>query len=118
MAKKTFAPVVVTPARSAKTVVVRSRLPYALILQIGRRSNTINGLNSTTIVGATFASTEIDAEFWREWTDRNAKSKLLQSGAIFAADDKSARDIAQDAPRTGLDAADPAEDGLVAATGD
>lgn len=118
MAKKTSAVISAAPARAAKTVVVRSRLPYALILQIGRRRHTINGLNSTTIVGATFASTEIDAEFWREWADRNVKSKLLQSGAIFAADDKSARDIARDAPRTGLEAADPAEDGLVAATDD
>ena len=114
MTKKNSAPL----PRSRRTVIVRSRLPYALILQIGRRRHTINGLNSTTIVGATFASTEIDAEFWREWTDRNSKSKLLQSGAIFAADDKSAHHIAQDAPRTGLEAADPAEDGLVAATGD
>ena len=87
---------------------VRSRLPYGLILELGKTRVELKGLNSTTIVGSPFATTLVDTGFWTEWTKKNAGSKLLTSGVIFAENSlKSAKSAAKDMGKTGLEAADP-----------
>lgn len=105
--------------KTGKTVRVYSRLPYGLIIQVGRARAEIAGLNSSAILGATVMATEIDAELWAEFARINAKSRLITSGAVFAErNDKSAAARAEDSDKTRLEPADPAESAVEAMTGD
>lgn len=87
---------------------IRSRLPYGLILSLGKTRVELKGLNSTSIIGTPFATTLVNIDFWNEWSKQNSGSKLLTSGVIFAEDSmKSAKSAVKDMGKTGLETADP-----------
>ena len=71
-----------------KTVIVGCRLPHGLIIEnplnLAEKA-TLRGLNSTLIIGATHATTEIDADLWAAWKAVHSKHPAVTSGAIFEA---------------------------------
>lgn len=89
----------------AKTVLIGSKLPNGLIIdtQSGKKAE-INGLNKAVIIGATFVTTQIDAETWAEWTTQNPDYPALKHGFIFeAANQNEAAAKAKDTDKTGLE---------------
>lgn len=73
---------------AAKTVIVGCRLPHGLILDHPldpSKKVELAGLNKTRIIGAEYATTEVDGEFWEQWKTVHKDFPALQSGAIFEA---------------------------------
>lgn len=73
----------------AKTIIIGCKLPHGLILEHPTNPAhkvTLNGANKASIIGAGYATTEVDEEFWAAWkTAAGADFAPLQSGAIFEA---------------------------------
>jgi hypothetical protein len=72
----------------AKYIVVGCKLPHGIIIE--RPMNTsqkveLKGVNSAQIIGAGYATTEVDADFWAEWEIVNKDFPAFKSGAIFVA---------------------------------
>ena len=79
----------------AKNIVIGCKLPHGLILDHPMdpsKTVELNGLNRARIIGATHATTEVDADFWNEWKTFHADFPAVRSGSIFEA--KSAVDAA------------------------
>ena len=76
------------------TVLVGCKLPHGMVLEHplnGSDTVTIKGLNKRHIIGSTYATTEVDKDFWDVWLGSNAKFPPIMSGAIFVA--KNAADV-------------------------
>jgi hypothetical protein len=74
--------------KMAKTVIVGCKLPMGIILENPNDASkkvTLNGKNKALIVGADFATTEVDGEFFEAWLAVNSEFPALKSGAIFVA---------------------------------
>jgi len=88
----------------AKLLTIGCKLPNGIILEVNNQQVTLNGLNKTTIIGATYASTSVDEEFWKAWKAQNATFSALKNGAIFEASNAGeAVAIAKDTGKTGLE---------------
>lgn len=103
----------------AKIIIVGCRLPHGLMIHNPldpEQKVTLNGLNKTKIIGATYATTEVDAEFWETWKAAHEGSFApLDSGAIFEA--RSATEAADKAKelvkeKTGLEPLAPDANGV------
>lgn len=80
-----------------ETVIVGCRLPVGLKLTLREPSKVkgqpgkiissveINGMNRSKILGATYTTTIVDAEFWETWKKQHADYAPLENGAIFQA---------------------------------
>lgn len=69
-------------------VLVGCRLPHGLVLESPVNPDfkvTLKGLNRSKIIGATYVTTEVNAEFWELWSASNANFPALKNGAIFVA---------------------------------
>lgn len=78
---------------AGKTVTVGCKLPHGIIIEHPAAPDNkvlLKGLNRVAIIGADYATTEVDGEFWEAWKAKNADFAPLKSGAIFEA--KSAAD--------------------------
>lgn len=67
----------------SSTVIVGCKLPNGLIIHIGEKNVTLNGYNSTKIVGG-HGITEVDKDFWDEWSKSNSDFDPVKAGLIFA----------------------------------
>lgn len=79
---------------AAKTVLIGCKLPHGLILDHPldpSKKVELNGLNRARIIGATYATTDVDGEFWDQWKTVHKDFPAVQSGAIFEA--KSQADV-------------------------
>jgi hypothetical protein len=80
--------------KSAKVVLIGCRLPQGLILHHPLKPDvkvTLAGLYTSKIIGATYVTTEVDAEFWETWKIvHEGKFQPLDSGAIFEASSEDA----------------------------
>lgn len=71
------------------TVLVACRLPSGLILHHPKDkerkglSVKLNGVGDSKIIGSTFATTEVDADFWSAWKAAYSTSPLMESFAVF-----------------------------------
>lgn len=87
-------------------VVVGCKLPNGLIIEQNGKRVTLNGVNKALIIGSTYATTEVDADFWNAWAAANSKFSVLVNGAIFVAkSDKEVSAVAKDveSKKTGLE---------------
>lgn len=76
-------------------VLVGCRLPHGLIIEhptTPAAKIELKGRNKSPIIGAPYATTEVDGEFWGAWKIFNAESRALKSGAIFEAVDSASLD--------------------------
>ncbi len=72
----------------AKIVVVGCKLPHGIIIQHPMDPNKkveLAGKNKALIVGADYATTEVDGDFWEQWAAVNKEFSAVKSGAIFVA---------------------------------
>lgn len=73
---------------NAKTVIICCKLPNGIILDHPldpAQKVELRGLNATTIIGADYATTEVDGDFWETWKTVHKEFGPMKSGAIFEA---------------------------------
>ena len=105
-------------------VVIGCKLPHGLILDHPldpSKKVELNGLNRTRIIGATYATTEVDGEFWEQWKTVHKDFPALQSGAIFEAGNAAeAAAVAKEleGEKTGFEPMEQNADGVKAADKD
>ena len=108
------------------TVKIASRLPFGLEIHLDderTKKVTLNGINSSKIIGAEFGLTDVDASFWGEWMKMHGSGKnqhpAIKNQVIFEVKDESAAEskvseIKKDLP-TKLEPIDPESMGVEAA---
>lgn len=73
----------------AQKIIIGCRLPNGILLKHPNPDVSatvkLNGKFSSKIIGATYGSTEVDADFWEAWKKAYANYQPLKSGAIFEA---------------------------------
>lgn len=102
----------------AKIVIVGCKLPHGVILEHPmdpEKRVELKGKNKALIIGSDHATTEVDADFWEQWSAVNKEFPAVKSGAIFVA--KNAADVAAMAAefkgrKTGFEAMDPTSHGV------
>lgn len=102
----------------AKIVVVGCKLPHGITIEHPMdpaKTVELKGKNKSLIVGAEYATTEVDADFFEQWAAVNKEFPAVKSGAIFVA--KNAADVAAMAAefkdrKTGFEAMDPKSHGV------
>lgn len=80
---------------AGKNVIVGCKLPHGIIIEHPKdpsKKVELAGLNKAVIIGADYATTEVDEEFFAAWKDAHKEFGPILSGAIFEA--KSAADVA------------------------
>ena len=85
---KAAAPAATNVEIGSTRVVIGCKLPHGLILDHPldpSKKVEINGLNRSLIVGAPYATTEVDGEFWEQWKTVHKDFPAIKSGAIFEA---------------------------------
>jgi len=85
----------------ARTITIGCKLPHGLIIEHPAdpaKTVILAGLNRAQIIGATYATTEVDGDFWDSWKAANKDAPYLESGAVF--EGKSAADVAAIAKET------------------
>lgn len=99
-------------------VTVGCKLPHGIILDHPLDPSvkvTLAGKKDAIIVGADYATTEVDDNFWEVWQTVNKDFPAFKSGAIFVA--ANAKDIAAVAKehadvKTGFEPLDPKSNGV------
>jgi hypothetical protein len=69
-------------------VTVCCSLPHGIVLQHPQNPKitvVVNGLNKATIIGASHATTEIDADIWEAWKAEHKDFPAIKAGALFSA---------------------------------
>jgi len=72
----------------AKVIVVGCKLPHGITLEHpmnAAQKVELKGVNSTQIIGAEYATTEVDADFWAQWEAVNKEFPAVKAGSIFVA---------------------------------
>lgn len=71
----------------AQKILVGCRLPNGLTITHPetKQAVTLAGLRSVKIIGSTYATTEVDADFWATWKKVYSDYAPLKNGAIFEA---------------------------------
>lgn len=72
----------------AKIVVVGCKLPHGINIEHPMdptKTVELKGKNKSLIVGAEYATTEVDGDFWEQWAAVNKEFPAVKSGAIFVA---------------------------------
>lgn len=81
-------------SKSAKTsgsemLTIGCKLPHGIVLEDPTPGSVktveLNGLNKIIIIGATYAATQVPADFWAAWQAFHGDFPALKSGAIFVA---------------------------------
>ena len=91
-------------------ITIGCRLPHGIVLEVGGKIINILGLNRSLVIGAEYMANEVDSALWNAWAKENEGSKLLTSGALFAASsEKDAKAKAKElkSVKTGLEPVDP-----------
>jgi len=73
---------------ATKSVNVCCKLPHGIIIQHpldAKNTVTLLGKNKATIIGADYAITKVDGDFWADWSAVNKEFAPVVSGAIFVA---------------------------------
>lgn len=111
-------------ASAATHVAVSCRLPHGLILNHPMDINKkveLNGQNKIKIIGAQYATTMVEVDFWEQWIAVNKEFPAVKCGAIYAA--KNAADVEAIAKefsnrKTGFEALSPTAHGVKPAAKD
>jgi hypothetical protein len=89
-------------------VIVGCKLPHGLVIKVGGKAVTLNGANSSRIIGG-YGLTTVDKDFYEAWKTEYASFEPLKSGLIFEqANEKSAASQAneQEEIKSGLEPLD------------
>lgn len=66
-------------------VTVGCKLPHGLVITVGGRSVTLNGVNSSRIIGG-YGLTVVDKDFFEAWKIEFSTSPLVRNDLIFDQD--------------------------------
>lgn len=96
----------------AETVTVGCKLPHGLIMELGEKKITINGLNTSKIIGGHGITENVDKAFFDAWMEKNKELSFVKGGFLFAHTkpvntEAEAKDRAKN--ETGLEPLDPAK---------
>jgi hypothetical protein len=102
-------------------VTVGCKLPNGIILELGDKRVTLNGINSTEIIGGHGITDGVDKEFMDTWLARNKDLSTVKRGFIFChekANDTRAEAKDRKNESTGLEPMNPKKlkNGLTALT--
>ena len=70
---------------SKENVVVGCKLPNGLVIRLGEQEVTLNGANSSKIVGG-HGLTDVNKDFWSAWLEQHKDFAPVVAGLIFAND--------------------------------
>lgn len=73
---------------NAKTVIIGCKLPNGIVIEHPLDPAVkveLAGLNKALIIGADYATTEVDSEFFELWASTHKDFGPVKSGAIFVA---------------------------------
>lgn len=96
------------------TVIVGCKLPHGLTIEIDGNSVTLNGINSSTIIGGYGLTYDVDKEFFDKYLELYADTELVKNGLIFAQEKlKEARTEAEEKAglKNGLEPINPQKPG-------
>jgi hypothetical protein len=77
-----------TKKDSTTHYIIGCRLPTGIILEHPmqpKKTITLDGLNRIKILGAGYATTPVDADFWEHWKMVHKDFPAMKTGAIFEA---------------------------------
>lgn len=92
------------------TVTVGCKIPNGLHLDLGDKRVTLNGANSSSIVGGHGITENVDKQFWDTWYAKNKSLDFVKNGHVFA-DEKDVNTKAKakerEKEKSGLERLDP-----------
>lgn len=95
-------------------ITIGCKLPNGLILEVGEKRVTLNGSNSSAIIGGHGITENVDADFFGAWLKANKDLSFVKAGHVFA-HEKAANVAAQAKERasekTGFEGMDPGKPG-------
>lgn len=72
----------------SETVIVGCRLPFGVQIRFKDKTVSLNGANTSRVIGGDCGYTEVEKDFWEAWKEINQKKPIMLSGAIFSSSDK------------------------------
>lgn len=66
------------------TVVIGCKYPTGVLLQVGTKTFSINGSNSSEIFGGHGITDDVPKDLWEAWCAQNKQHDLLTKGYLFA----------------------------------
>ncbi len=96
------------------TVTVGCKLPHGLHLDINGKRVTVNGVNSTEIIGGYGMTKDVDKEFFDAWMALNREHPAVKNELIFSDVQTSsahAKAVERKDEKTGFEAIDPKKPG-------
>lgn len=96
------------------TVTVACKLPHGLHLDHAGKRVTVNGANTSNVIGGHGLTEGIDKEFFDEWLKANADHPAVKNKLIFAHDkarNAAAQAREQASNKTGVEPIDPNKPG-------
>jgi hypothetical protein len=68
------------------TITVGCKLPHGLIIEVDGHAVTLNGKNSSNVIGGYGLTEGVDKDFFGKWMSANRDSAAVKNGLIFAQD--------------------------------
>ncbi len=65
-------------------ITVGCKLPHGLHLDVGAKRVTLNGSNSSLVIGGHGITENVDKDFFEQWLAQNKDSAAVKGGFIFA----------------------------------
>ncbi len=95
--------------KTANVVTVGCKIPNGLVLRVNDVEVTIAGSNSSKVIGG-YGLTQVDADFWSAWLERNSGLSFVRNDFVFAHEKAAstkaqANEMADE--KTGLEQLDP-----------
>lgn len=93
-------------ATSNQAVTVGCKLPHGLVLEVGSTSVTLNGANSSNIIGGYGLTEGVDKAFFDAWMEKNEHLPFVRNQLVFAqasADDAKASALEKAGEKTGFE---------------
>lgn len=69
---------------STETVTIGCKLPHGLHMDVGDQRVTINGLNTTEIVGGHGLTFGVPKALWEQWKRDHKDAEFVKRGLVFA----------------------------------
>lgn len=69
---------------STKNVTIVCKLPHGIIIQVGAKTQQINGCNGVEDNNNLGLTTEVAADFWQAWLANNKDHDIVKNRLIYA----------------------------------
>ena len=69
---------------STKNVTIVCKLPHGIIIQVGAKTQQINGCNGVEDNNNLGLTTEVAADFWQAWLVNNKDHDIVKNRLIYA----------------------------------